>query len=264
VHRPIRRAISLVATFCVLLGGTAWGQTVDSSEVETLSTADVGPFRPETSPDLDEVRQMIVERTNEFRESKDRESVTTDDTLHETAKSFAEYMAKHDRYGHRADDRTPSERARAQEYDFCLVSENIAYQFSTTGFTTSELAKRFVEGWIDSPGHRRNMLRKEVVETGVGLARSEWTGIVYAVQMFGRPKSQAITFTLLNESAEAIAYTVGDREYDLPERYRRQHQLCGPSSLKLAGESADTIEVEDGARYRVVAAGENLEIEWAE
>jgi len=52
-----------------------------------------------------------------------------------------------------------------------------------------------VQGWIDSPGHRANLLNPEVREIGVALVRDG--GItagrpvarLYAVQLFGRPLS---------------------------------------------------------------------------
>lgn len=38
---------------------------------------------------------------------------------------------------------------------YCIVSENIAHQYNSLGFTTEELAEQFVQGWKNSPGHRK-------------------------------------------------------------------------------------------------------------
>ena len=139
-------------------------------------------------PDLDQVEERIVEGTNAFRHSQRLPDVAIDRKLSRAAQSFADYMAKHDELAHAADGKQPWDRARAQGYDYCLVSENIGYQFHSRGFETAELARAFVEGWKHSPGHRKNMMERDAIDIGVAVARSAKTGRYYAVQMFGRPK----------------------------------------------------------------------------
>jgi len=118
-------------------------------------------------------------------------------------------------------------------YDYCIVSENIGYQYSSAGFTTEELATRLVQGWRDSVGHRRNLLDPNVTETGVAVARSEQTGHYYAVQLFARPKSLATAFRISNESDATLEYETGGRGYTLPPRFARSHELCRDIELIL-------------------------------
>ena len=52
--------------------------------------------------------------------------------------------------------------------------------------TYASLAKRLVQQWLNSPGHRKNLLHPQVVELGCGVA-FQWENtfpIVYAVQNF--------------------------------------------------------------------------------
>jgi hypothetical protein len=55
--------------------------------------------------------------------------------------------------------------------------------------------RALVQGWIDSPGHRANILNPEVREIGVGLLRDGGIAAgrplarLYAVQLFGKPLS---------------------------------------------------------------------------
>jgi uncharacterized protein YkwD len=184
-------------------------------------------------PDLAAVVRGIVERTNAFRKEQRREPVQTDEKLAEAASDFARYMAKTDRYGHKADDRTPADRVAAAGYDPCVVEENIAYRFRETGFTTDDLAEGFVVGWEQSPPHRRNMLDRSVTVTGAGVAQSEKTGVYYAVQLFGRPKSAAIGFEVTNQSELTVAYRVGDRTFQLPPRVTRTHEECRPATVRF-------------------------------
>ena len=141
--------------------------------------------------------------------------------------------------------------------------ENIAYQFKTTGFDTAELAKQFFEGWKNSPPHRENMLDPDVTETGVALAQSEQTGVFYAVQMFGRPKSMQIEFSIQNPTEQEVRYRIGSRTFVLPPRYTRTHTRCRPGEVELLAEAregqeqpgtADTIQPEDGDHFQIAFA----------
>src|SRR5687768_3345634 len=87
-------------------------------------------------PNLRQVEALIAKRTNEFRSEEALRKVESDGALDRAAREFAEYMARTDRYGHRADGSAPADRARARGYDYCLVSENISYQFTTGEFAT--------------------------------------------------------------------------------------------------------------------------------
>ena len=138
--------------------------------------------------DADKVERAVVADTNGFRQENGLPITGSAAALRRTAEAFAAYMARTDTYGHEADGRTPGDRARSHGYDWCRVSENISYQWSSHDFDTAELARRLVEGWKKSPGHRRNMLDPKVTETAVAVARSTRSGKYYAVQMFGRPR----------------------------------------------------------------------------
>src|SRR5205085_9863408 len=125
----------------------------------------------------------------------------------------------------------PADRAKEHGYDYCIVLENIAYQYDSTGFTTEKLGGGFFTGWKESPGHRRNMLDPDVTETGVAIARSADTGYYYAVQLFGRPKSLRIEFRIANSTGAVVRYKVGDREYDLPPGVVMTHEVCRPTDV---------------------------------
>jgi uncharacterized protein YkwD len=72
---------------------------------------------------------------------------------------------------------TLSDRARYVGYNYGQIAENVALGYPT--------AESVVEGWMNSSGHRHNILDAGEVETGIGIARSPSGGIYYA-QVFGR------------------------------------------------------------------------------
>jgi uncharacterized protein YkwD len=197
---------------------------------------------------------QIVELTNVFRSTNGLDAVATNRALSDSAQRFAGYMAETDRYGHEADGRRPADRALAAGYEYCAVAENIAFQFSSAGFATEELARRVLEGWEQSPGHRRNMLLPTVVDIGVGVARSERTRRWYAVQLFGRPKSASIGFAIGNRADAAIRYELDGETHALPPRVTRTHEGCFAGELRVLwpdGSTGPAFAPRDGARYVV-------------
>ncbi len=243
-----------------LLGAPgAWGQTGEHHDIEVIEP----PPRPlpKQKADLEKVAKGIVERTNAFRKEQERSPVTVSPKLTAAARYFAGYMAANDRFGHTADGNRPGDRAKKHGYDYCIVLENIAYEYDPQDFETNDLAARFVKAWEESPGHRRNMLDPDVTQTGVAVARSQKSGYYYAVQMFGRPHSQAITFRIANRAGAEVQYTIAGRKFRLGERYIRTHMLCRPAAVqvRLPGEkAAKTLRPANGDRFTVTRDGDRV------
>ena len=211
--------------------------------------------------DVSKVAALIVEQTNEFRKAEKREPLKTNAELTKAAEYFAQFMAETGKYGHEADGLTPAQRAKKYGYDYCLVLENIAYQYSSAGFTTQALADAFMKGWKESPGHRKNMLDPDVTETGVAVARSEKTGYYYAVQMFGRPKSQAIKFQIANQADKTVEYTLGSEQFILEPRFTRTHTLCRPAEMEFqAPNGLGTVKPTDGQKFAVTGSNGTYEL----
>jgi uncharacterized protein YkwD len=246
-----------LATLAALaLATPAFAQTADEQAHETVT---VEPREtPDTGPraDLKAVTQGIAAAVNAFREKEGREPVEGNDTLAKTAQAFADFMATTDKYGHTADGRQPWERAKSNGYDYCIVLENIAYAFDSRGFDAKKLTDKFVVGWENSPGHRRNMLDRDVSEAGVGVARSDKTGHYYAVQMFGRPKSAAIEFSIKNKAGVEVTYKIGDKSYTLQPHTTRTHTTCRPPTVTFGWDGAKPLKPTGGEKYTVTKDGE--------
>ncbi len=184
------------------------------------------------------VQRAIVDQTNEFRKSNQLDAVQRDEHLMQAAKDFAEFMARTGKYGHRANGMTPAQRAEAAGYDYCVVRENIAYRMNTGDVTADSLIEVFVQGWIDSPPHRENMLADYITHTGVAVATTDDV-TYYAVQMFGRPKSASFRLKLTNDSDETktIVFETNDQkeEVELQPRMIVTMTRCIPTKVSLAG-----------------------------
>jgi uncharacterized protein YkwD len=184
-------------------------------------------------PDLGRVREQMIAATNQFRVEEKQAKLKVNEALSKAAQSFAEFMAESDKYGHDADGKQPADRVKAAGYEFCLVAENIAYEVSPNGLSDKELARAFMDGWKNSPPHWRNLLDPDMREFGVGVAQSSKSGKFYAVQNFGRPKSEEIEFELNNRSDIAVKYTLDGQDFSIEPRYTMKHRMCRPSDLKI-------------------------------
>jgi uncharacterized protein YkwD len=223
--------------FVIMLWGllaaqpTAYGQTASKDRAQSKSQARPARRKKESGQDL--VARHIIERTNRFRRSHKLPEVKVNQLLTETAREFADFMAETEKYGHDADGSLPHERAARHKYEYCVLAENIAYQRGFGDFSATGLASFLVNAWRASPGHRKNLLDPDVTEIGVGLSVSENSGSLYAVQMFGMPRSAAIKFTVANESKEKVEYQFGDDNFDLRPFSSRIHQQFRQRELKF-------------------------------
>lgn len=134
------------------------------------------------------VEARVIALVNDLRFENGLKPLERERRLDAAAEYFGAYMASTGRLEHDADGRTPAARVKQQGYVYCVISENIAYEYSSRGFTADRLARNFFEGWRDSPSHRDNILDAGVTQTGLAIARSE-RGEYYAAQLFGRPPS---------------------------------------------------------------------------
>lgn len=179
--------------------------------------------------------QRIVASTNAFRREEKLSATERNPQLVKAARYFADFMARTDLYSHSADGSEPAERAKKFGYDYCIVAENIAYVVDSRGFGTADLASRLFDGWQNSPEHRRNMLGPNVTDTGVAIAQSAKTGRFYAVQLFGRPKSESIEFKIENRAGVEVGYVLDGQTLALPPRVTRTHRSCKPFELAFRG-----------------------------
>jgi uncharacterized protein YkwD len=126
----------------------------------------------------DEPTLAVVALTNDARQGAGAAPLTVHPALTEAAQFHAQWMTDTGCFEHRCDGE-PDLRARIEAAGYMrwsAIAENIAY-----GQPTPEVA---VTGWLNSPGHRRNMLNTRFTEIGVGLTY-DGNGRPYWVQVFG-------------------------------------------------------------------------------
>lgn len=211
------------------------------------------------TPASGEAAREMVHLSNSFRSREGLPALRPDRALAHAARTFAEYMSQTDRYGHDADGRQPVQRAEQAGYVYCTVAENIAWHLSSRGISHSALAQTFVQGWIESPPHRRNLLAPEVTDIAIAVAQSTGSGRWYAVQMLGRPASLRARLELSNASRQGIRYRVDGRAFSLASGSKRWHEWCAAPRVEvdLPGALGPTaLNLNGGARFQVDNEGQ--------
>ncbi len=110
------------------------------------------------------VRSTIALAHNKERGSRDITQLKYSKVLEEKAQKWAEEMARMDSMVH------SDVRAAVQGSGFRGIGENIAYGY-TSGGTDQPSIDKVMEGWMNSPGHKKNILRPEYTHIGIGYAR---------------------------------------------------------------------------------------------
>jgi hypothetical protein len=205
-------------------------------------------------PDLPVVEAAVVEMTNAFRTSNKLRAVAPNDTLTKAARNYAALLAKMDAFSHTADGRQAGDRVTSTGYQWCTVAENLAMHLDSRGFESRDLARKSVEGWINSPSHKANLLAPHVTEVGVGVARAPGKDPKFiSVQLFARPRALEYTFQISNSSKVPVTYAFGGETHEVEPHMAVTHTACMPDAVvfeKAGGRSvASRFAAADGTVY---------------
>jgi len=186
------------------------------------------------TPDLPAVETQIVEMTNAYRAQNNLNAVTRNPLLARAARAYARYLARNDAFSHDADGRKPAERVAAAGYDYCQVGENLALALDSRGFKSGDLSSQAMDGWINSPGHRQNLLAPHVTHIGVAVVQAPAAHPKFiSVQLFARPQSAQYAFQVSNASPATVKYDFAGELHDLKPGYAARHRACFPEKLEF-------------------------------
>jgi len=123
---------------------------------------------------------QVVVLTNAQRTSHGCSALTVSGTLTAVALAHSQDMAAHNYFEHNSQDgRSPFDRMTAAGYAFRTAAENIAAGQRTPADV--------VDAWMNSAGHRANILNCALTQIGVGYATGGSFGS-YWTQDFGTPR----------------------------------------------------------------------------
>ncbi|MFD6229896.1 CAP domain-containing protein [Streptomyces sp. NPDC060232] len=112
----------------------------------------------------------VLALVNQERAAAGCQAVTLNAKLTKAAQDHSADMAAHSNMSHTGSDGSdPGARITRAGYAWSTYGENVAYGYSTP--------EKVMEGWMNSPGHRENILNCSFKEIGIGLAQPNhyWT-----------------------------------------------------------------------------------------
>ncbi len=103
----------------------------------------------------------VLELTNQERTQAGLKPLVLDEKLSNVSQKHSEDMANNDFFSHTGSNGSSAvQRAQAEGYIYPYVGENIA-----AGYSTPEAV---IAAWMNSPGHRKNILNPYYQEIGIG------------------------------------------------------------------------------------------------
>lgn len=144
------------------------------------------PLRASLGARLGELTQAgTLEWTNFERKQNNLSELKSNELLNQTAKKKLADMFEKQYFEHVSPSGAgPSDLAKSVGYAYVVVGENLAL-----GHFESD--KALVEAWMNSPGHRANILNTRYSEIGIAVGKGTFEGKEQwlAVQSFGLPLS---------------------------------------------------------------------------
>lgn len=135
---------------------------------------------PAQSATIARMESDVRQRINAIRQQQGLAELRHNDKLAQVARSYSRRMAEQNFFAHVSPQGdTLSDRVKAARIFYFMVGENL---FTSTNIPQPTSVA--VDGWMNSPGHRENVLRPEFRETGVGVWRRGNT--YYFTQLFMR------------------------------------------------------------------------------
>ncbi|GGF20364.1 serine protease [Halobacillus andaensis] len=132
--------------------------------------------------DPSQFEEEVVELVNEERAKEDLEPLEMYDRLSDLARLKSQDMADNDYFDHTSPTYgSPFEMMDQYDFTYWSAGENIA-----AGQRSPE---QVVEGWMNSPGHRENIMKEDFTHIGVGYVEESGDRYgTYWTQMFMTPR----------------------------------------------------------------------------
>ncbi|NJM05198.1 CAP domain-containing protein [Candidatus Gracilibacteria bacterium] len=198
MHRRVCIA-ALLLVFCLALPRFAAAYRMQAGPAATITVhlplIILPPAAPTQTPEQRQMADELLGLVNAARATSGCAPVTFEAHLTAAAQGHSRSMAEQDYFDHIGPDgATARDRADAAGFSG-QVGENIA-----AGYTTAE---QVMQGWMNSEGHRKNILNCDYSHVGIGYLYqsndqpgvrmpsgepSDWPFYYYWTQMFGIPE----------------------------------------------------------------------------
>src|SRR5262249_39205564 len=130
--------------------------------------------------------KALFDLVNETRKKEKLPPLTLNATLCKAAQLHCENMARKEMMKHELDGKGPGQRALDAGYDYRVIRENLG-EASGEADAPAPPPADVHQKWMDSKGHKANILHPKVTHIGLSIARSK-KGTYYYTQLFAAPR----------------------------------------------------------------------------
>jgi uncharacterized protein YkwD len=188
------------------------------------------PAATTSSSQSSAAEQLFFRGANAERSARGLPAYNWDETLAVAARKHALLMAKSEELSHQLPGEPPlDERAAEAGARFSSVGENVAIGTDAPGIQ---------DGWMNSPGHRANILNSHF--TAVGIAVVESDGELYAVEDF----SKAVERLSVEQQEARVAALLTARGFHVTDDREEARRLCEDVHAPTQHHSMAILEVE--------------------
>jgi uncharacterized protein YkwD len=189
--------------------------------------------------------KLLLDATNRERSAAGLQPLKWDEALATAARQHAQVMVSQNLLLHQCLDEPPlDQRAAKAGARFSMIAENIA---------VGPNPETIHNGWMHSPGHRKNILNADV--SAVGIATMRGSGGLFAVQDFSRPV-EALSFEQQEEKVVSLLKENGLLTAEVTADARKtcnlDHGFAGaPASYAIRFEVTDLNKLPDDLLQKV-------------
>ncbi len=211
-------------------------QELDHLEDETYSP---GPLVKENEENGEGflTREGIIKQTNKQRENFNREILKENYKLNEIAQIKLDDMFEGNYFAHVSPSgESVGDIAKKSTYEFLFIGDNLAKG-------TYRDDEDVVFAWMDSPGHRQNILNERYMEIGVAAGKGmfEDREIWMAVQVFSTPVSAC------PEVDESLKEEIDNKKRQIEEIVEKRRQL--EEEIDNIDEKGGSLHAEKSFKY---------------
>ena len=129
--------------------------------------------------EIESLEQQCLDEINRVRRRSGLPRLAFSEELLPVAREYSRRMAEQNFFSHNdPDGRTVRERVDEADIRWRMVGENLAY---SNGYVNPVAAS--LHGWMESPGHRKNILEPDFSLTAIGVCIKK-DGTVYFTEIF--------------------------------------------------------------------------------
>ena len=221
-----RWSVVLLSVLTLLLAGRStagqilpsWAGTIPSSPVYSGCGGDIAPA---INPAYE---QQVVELVNTTRAGQGLPPLKRNTGLDDAARYFSTDMGQDNYYGVAPNDHDTHDRQGGTLIWTCAMASRIAFYYSSYTSIAENIAQGYdtpqevMNGWMNSPPHKNNILSAASWEIGVGYYTGSGDHAPYWTQDFGRqPGVYPVIINgeaALTTSRNVTIYTYGSGDWD--------------------------------------------------